>query len=243
MDDPACLDGAPWRGLGRRAAAVLGGPCEVCRQWSPTPFCGACVGLYGRPVPRCPGCAQPTPDGVLCPSCRNAPGPISRTIVAFDYAFPWDRTILALKFQARTDLAWPLAAAVARALDDTAGDALVDALVPVPLSDARLAERGFNQSLLLARCLSASRGVPVEGGVLQRPVDTAHQAVLSREERVRNLEGAFMIDPRGRPALAGRRIALVDDVVTTGATASAAARELLRGGARAVELWAVARTV
>lgn len=245
MDEPLRIDGTSWRRAWRRAAAAIGGPCDVCRQWSARPFCGPCLRLYAPAVRRCPGCAAPTGTGGRCAACRPGGSPVERTVVAFDYAFPWDRAILDLKFKARTELARPLADALLRALLGTAADTrgeAIDALVPVPLAPDRLAERGYNQSLLIARHLADALQVPVAPHWLLRPVATAHQTGLPREQRERNLRGAFMIDPRQRESLAGRRVALVDDVVTTGATAREAARELLRGGARAVELWAVART-
>jgi ComF family protein len=247
----------PWRlsrGSAHHAArrgwgAQLGGPCEVCRQWASQPFCGTCIGLYRRVVRRCPRCALPLQGVAGCGTCIGSEAAVERTVVAFDYAFPWDRAILDLKFHSRTDLAEPLAAALAQALQDDAQQQAcpapperVECLVPIPLAPARLAERGFNQTALLARQLSQRLGIPVVPQALLRPVDTAHQADLPRAQRALNLRGAFMFDPQQRAALAGKRVALVDDVVTTGATATAAARELLRVGIRSVEVWAVART-
>ena len=188
---------------------------------------------------------MPTPSGEACGSCASRPGPVARTVTAFDYAFPWDRAVQDLKFHARTQLARPLALALARALDSADGDGravgAVHGLVPIPLSPARLAERGYNQSLLLARQLSRALGIPVDSPLLQRPLDTAHQPGLSREQRTANLRGAFWVDSRLRSRLAGRDLALVDDVLTTGATTAEAARELLRAGARSVAVWVVAR--
>ena len=83
---------------------------------------------------------------------------------------------------------------------------------------------------------------PTAATLLQRPVERERQSGLTREARLRNLRGVFMVDPAQRQRLAGRHVALVDDVVTTGATAREAAAELLRAGAAQVELWAVART-
>ena len=107
---------------------------------------------------------------------------------------------------------------------------------------ARLSERGYNQAWELARRLGRSLGVAADPGLLWRPADQAHQADLNRAERQRNLRSAFMTDPRRRGELQGHRVALVDDVMTTGATAREAAAALLRGGAAAVDVWVVART-
>ncbi len=151
-----------------------------------------------------------------------------------------------LKFHDRTELARPLAQALAQAVLAAGATAAPPGaeeggLVPIPLSPARLAERGYNQSLLLARQLSRRLGLPVEEALLQRPIDTAHQPGLSREQRAANLRGAFWVDSRLHRHLAGRDLALVDDVLTTGATTAEAARELLRAGARSVAVWVVAR--
>ncbi len=171
---------------------------------------------------------------------------MASTVTAFDYGFPWDRAVQDLKFHDRTELARPLALALARAVRASGGPAAaagaaVHGLVPIPLSPARLAERGYNQSLLLARQLSRLLGLPLEEALLQRPIDTAHQPGLSREQRAANLRGAFWADSREHRRLAGRDLALVDDVLTTGATTAEAARELLRAGARSVAVWVVAR--
>jgi ComF family protein len=117
-----------------------------------------------------------------------------------------------------------------------------DLIVPVPLSPARLAERGYNQAWELARRLARSTGVPARADVLQRVLDTPHQADLNRAQRLLNPRGAFTVPTRRRAAVAGLRIALVDDVLTTGATAREAAQALLRAGAAAVDVWVVART-
>ena len=115
-------------------------------------------------------------------------------------------------------------------------------MLPVPLSAARLQERGFNQSWELARRLGRIFGLTCLADLLQRPVDTAHQVDLSLQERDRNLRGAFMVTPGQHQKVAGRRVAVVDDVMTTGATLREATRTLLLAGASSVDVWAVART-
>jgi ComF family protein len=118
----------------------------------------------------------------------------------------------------------------------------VDRVVPVPLSPQRLAQRGFNQAWEVARRVASALGVPADATALLRPIDTAHQADLPREQRAVNLRGAFMVATGARAALQGRRIALVDDVMTTGATAREATAALLRGGAASVQVWTLTRT-
>jgi ComF family protein len=154
-----------------------------------------------------------------------------------------------LKFAGRTELAGPLGEALAGRIRQACADdpvpsenTQVDWVLPVPLSPARLAERGYNQALLLARHVARALGVPLDTEALLRPIDAPHQADLTREQRINNLRGVFMVDPKARPRIQNRRVALVDDVITTGSTAIEASRELLRAGAQAVEVWAVART-
>jgi ComF family protein len=134
-----------------------------------------------------------------------------------------------------------LAQALHVAVRRAAGEA-PDLVLPVPLSATRLAERGYNQAWELARRVARLAALPARADVLLRPLDTAHQADLNRAARQHNLRQAFMVDPRQRAAVQGRRVALVDDVMTTGATVREAAAALKRAGAAAVQVWVLART-
>jgi len=115
-------------------------------------------------------------------------------------------------------------------------------LLPVPLARERLRERGYNQAWELARRLGRHLRIATTPALLQRSRDTAHQIGMTRAERERNLRDAFWIEPTERIQLQGRAVALIDDVLTTGATAHAAALALTRAGATAVDVWVVART-
>jgi ComF family protein len=216
--------------------------CEVCRQWGRSALCTDCVARFALLQPRCARCGLrlglPTP---CCGEClRDAP-PFDRTVCVADYGFPWDALIGAFKFQGRAELAAALAARLVAAVQ--AGDAPPpQCVLAVPLSPRRLAERGYNQAWELARRVAAALHLPADASLLQRPLETAHQAELGRSDRQRNLRTAFMVDPRRRDAVQGRRVALVDDVMTTGATAREAAAVLLRAGAAAVDIWVLART-
>ncbi|MFO1285492.1 MAG: ComF family protein [Rubrivivax sp.] len=212
------------------------------------------------------------------PVSRELP-PYERTVCALEYGFPWDRLISAFKFNRRVELAGALAALLADAIErDEAASAMQASqgppaahaaqpdrtprrlVVPVPLSPARLAERGFNQAWELARRVARRRGLASEAQALQRVLDAPAQATLaSRAERERNLRNAFAPAPlpphvqaaasAASPASAwaagaawlGATWPLVD-VMTTGATAREAAAALLRAGARSVHLWVLART-
>jgi ComF family protein len=216
--------------------------CEVCRHWCSRAVCGDCLTRFATATARCARCGlrigTPAP---ACGACLREPPPFEHTACAVDYGFPWDRLIGEFKFNAREELAGPLAQMLADAVSATALP-LADLVLPIPLSPPRLAERGFNQAWELARHAARQLECPASSQILLRPADTAHQAELSRAERQRNLVGAFMVDPRRRAAIQGLRVALVDDVMTTGATAREAAATVLRAGAKAVDLWMLART-
>ncbi|MFO1273840.1 MAG: ComF family protein [Rubrivivax sp.] len=221
---------------------ALPSQCEVCRAWNGHRLCDDCVSRFGAPRPRCVACALPVPAGVeRCGECLRDPPPFEHTVCAADYGFPWDRLVSAFKFDAQVDLAGPLAGRLAAAVR-AAGRPLPDLVLPVPLAPRRLAERGYNQAWELARRVARDLGLPAQADALARPLETAHQADLPRAERMRNLRAAFVVEPRARGRLAARRVALVDDVLTTGATAREATRALLAAGAAAVQVWVLART-
>jgi len=144
------------------------------------------------------------------------------------------------------DLKYEAALANARVLGTLLGNAVVrqqlggavDVIVPMPLHVERRVERGFNQSHEIGRFAAQQVGLPCEPGLLRRARATRPQVGLARNERIENLRDAFRAEGRG---VKGRRVALLDDVVTTGSTAAEAARALLDAGAAAVDVWAVAR--
>lgn len=155
--------------------------------------------------------------------------------------FPWNVLIADFKFHDQPELARVLAERLAQAVAHSKMPA-PDIVIPVPLAADRRTERGYNQAWELARRAARLRGVPARADVLLRHQGGAHQAQLKRAERLRNLAGSFKVSPTARAAIDGQRVALVDDVLTTGATAEAAARALRSAGAAAVDLWVLART-
>lgn len=237
---PAFLPHAWTRTLSPLRALRVPGQCEVCRAWQHARLCERCVQRFAPARPRCRQCALPLAGGAeRCGDCVRDPPPFEHTACVADYAFPWDGLVAAFKFRGRVELAGPLAALLARA---AAALPAPDLVCPVPLSPARLAERGYNQAWELARRAARPRALAARADTLLRPLDTAHQADLPRAERLRNLRQAFVVHPARRATLAGRRVALVDDVFTTGATARAAALALRQAGAAAVDVWVIART-
>lgn len=199
-------------------------------------LCGDCADRLPRhSAPACPVCALPTLGGETCGACLQRPPAFSRTLAAFDYAFPVDALLHAFKYAGRL----PAAEALARPLADLARNRpLPDALVPMPLHPQRLKERGFNQAMELARALSRQLGVPALPDACTRRRNTLPQAGLPWKERRRNLRGAFDC----RRDFTGKRLAIVDDVMTTGATVGELAKTLKKAGAE-VEVWVVARTL
>ena len=221
--------------------------CELCRQWATgDALCGDCNARFAAPRWRCARCALPTGTAVArCGGCLGAhEPPFDATVAAVDYGFPWDGLVQAFKFNGRVELADALAARLAAAVAaaQEAGLPGVDLVLPVPLAPERLAERGYNQAWELARRVARARSLPADDTLLLRPVETAHQTGQTRAGREANLARAFMAEPTRRAVLAGRTVALVDDVMTTGATVAAAARELRRAGAASVQVWVFART-
>jgi ComF family protein len=216
--------------------------CGVCRGWARARLCAPCLERCAAARPRCSACAIGVPVGAaLCGACVLSSPPFAHTIAAVDYAFPWSRLITAFKFRAALDLAPALASLLADAVrrSDVPRPAL---LLPVPLSAERLAERGMNQAWELARRIGARLKIEAHGYVLRRLIDTPHLADLPRAQRAARIRGAFGIAPGQAQHLRGRVVALVDDVMTSGATAAEAARMLRAGGASEVHVWVVART-
>lgn len=217
--------------------ALLPQDCAVCA--APTVdglICAACTPLLTRLAPCCPRCALPSPGGNLCGACISQPPHFDRTIAATSYAFPLDRLMLAYKYHAMlayaalfTDM---LSAAIGAADD-------VDLVIPMPLHADKLRDRGFNQAHEMARRIAPRLGVRVDAFAATRVKPTTVQADLPLEARARNVRNAFSASA----AVMGRRVAVVDDVMTTGATLDELARTLKAHGAIRVENWIVARAL
>ena len=223
-----------------RAAIALALPqrCALCtRECGRACLCESCAGALAPAGPACPRCAVPTPAGAVCGRCLARPPAFDAAIAAGLYAFPLDRLVMRLKYAADLPLAAALGTLLARAAAAAGAIGRVDALVPMPLAASRQRVRGCNQAREIAKALSRASGLPIARGLL-RVRHGAPQAALPWRERVRNVRGAFATSS----AFNGMRVALVDDVMTTGATASAAAAALRRAGAAHVEAWVVART-
>jgi ComF family protein len=214
--------------------------CAVCHAWPAQPVCEACVTRFAQPCPRCTTCALPVPAGVArCGACVVQAPPLDRCLTAVTYAYPWSGCIGRFKFQQSPGWAGTLATLLRST--PWAEHALERAhrVLPVPLSADRLRERGFNQALELARRLAPHKTDP---HLLLRIRHTAAQSQLPRAQRLRNVAGAFAIDPLRSDALRGQRVVLVDDVMTSGASLFAAAAALRAAGAAHITALVLART-
>jgi len=217
--------------------------CAICHAWPSSAVCDGCVGLFAQPRPRCRTCAISLPAPLTqCGACLRDRSPLTSVTAAVDYAYPWANLVRDFKFHA--DIAWARSfARIMRSAPwvDPAIDA-ADWIVPMPLSAQRLRERGFNQSSLLARALRPTQSGSVREDILVRMVDTAAQSSLPHRERQANVAKAFAVDPAQFGSLRGKKLLIVDDVMTTGASLHAAARALAHAGAADLAAVVFART-
>lgn len=215
--------------------------CRVCDQRvsQGPPLCAACRNRLPANERGCPLCAQPdTGSGPICGACQRHPPAFDGVYAPWHYTAPIDEWIRQFKYSDQISLARLLTDLTGADLAPKLGEWGTDALVPVPLHRQRLAQRGYNQAALLARPLARAHGLELLPQALQRTRATTPQATLPDGRRGSNVRGAFRAHPQ---TVAGRRVALVDDVVTSGATAEAAAQALLEAGAASVTVIAVAR--
>jgi ComF family protein len=190
--------------------------------------------------PRCAACdASVTRLAAFCPSCASTVEPSGNADAAFVYGGAVAQAIVRLKYAARPDLARPLGDLLWRAVAPRAASLQGSLVVPVPLHPSRLAERGYNQSSLLARRVARRLGAPFAPLALARAHDTPKQATLDRAARLANVAGAFRTREPGR--VHGRAVLLVDDVSTTGATLDACTHALQAAGAGPVATAVLAR--
>jgi ComF family protein len=215
------------------ASVLFGGSCFLCRGAARALICGACDADLPRLArPLCPRCALHSPRGEVCGLCLSQTPAYDATQAALAYEFPADALVQALKFRGELALARLLAGYLAERLHA----ARVDLVVPVPLSTERLRRRGYNQAVEIARHVSGGK---LELTLCERTREAPPQMELPFDARQRNVRGAF----RCTGSLDGATVAVVDDVMTTGATLDEIARTLKRAGALRVVNWVVARTL
>jgi ComF family protein len=218
---------------------MLGAPvCLLCGTSAPCEgLCRDCREALPRlPRERCPTCASPSPGSLKCGRCLAHPPALDWIGAAVAYTFPVDGLVQTLKYRHHLAAATVLGHLLADAVKDAPRPQV---LIPVPLGAQRLRERGFNQSLEIARVVSRRLSLAVDADGFRRIRDTPPQASLAFEERAKNVRRAFVCDVE----LAGARVALVDDVITTGASLNECAKALRKAGASEVVGWVAARTL
>jgi ComF family protein len=213
-------------------------PCVLCCTMSHDGlWCAACdATLPYFDVPHCPVCALPTPGGEVCGHCLTQPPLFSRTTAVFGYSFPLDKLIQGMKYGEQLALAHAFAKKLVQRIDRSC---LPDYVIAMPLHPAKLRERGFNQSLLLAATVARELKIELLPNTCQRVRDTPPQSNLPWKERKKNMRNAFFCNMD----LTGKRVALVDDVLTTGASLNALAAAAAKKGAIQISAWVVARTL
>jgi ComF family protein len=239
---------APWRAVfGRALDVALPRLCPACRELvGDDGLCASCWSKLSLIAP--PFCERlgipfaydPGP-GVLSMQAITDPPAYHRARAAVRYDEIARTLVHALKYGDRLDLAPLMGRWMARAGRELLRGA--DALVPVPLHWRRLWARRFNQSAALAKSISAESGVPVANSALKRIKATAQQVGLTQSERAENVQAAFRVPAEGKADVVGRKLVLIDDVLTSGATADTCARTLLRAGANSVDVVVFARVV
>jgi ComF family protein len=220
---------------GRIGRLLFSGSCYLCRGEAADILCTRCHADLPRLAGEfCPRCALASPRGAVCGRCLTQSPQYDATVAALAYDFPADILVQALKF--RGELA--LAPFLGELLSTCVTGRNVDCIVPVPLSSARLRERGYNQALEIGRAVAGAARARLAPELCERARDTPAQMQLPLAGRAKNVRGAFHC-PR---LVAGAKVAVLDDVMTTGATLDEIAATLKRAGAARVENWVVART-
>ncbi len=215
--------------------------CLLCQARAPAgkDLCAACDQSLPRVQGACLRCGAPgaaVGTSAVCGECQQHPPAYDATRAVFRYAAPVDRLIQHLKYHGRLELSRVLGGYLAQhllALDDP----LPDVMLPVPLHVSRLRHRGYNQSLEIARCVGRELRIPLDRQGARRIRATAPQMELPRDQRRKNMRGAFEVNE----AFRGQRVAIVDDVMTSGHTVHALAECLCHNGAKEVRVWVVAR--
>jgi ComF family protein len=214
--------------------------CLLCEARSRDDFCNSCRNsLPHLSQGICIVCSLPLQESRICGACLANPPAFDRSIAALEYMFPVDAMLQRLKYGASLAMARVLADLLIARIDSSSSLALPDFIVPMPLHPNRLRERGFNQAMEIGRRVSKKTGIALLPDVCRRIRHTPSQTGLPWKEREQNIRGAFICEAE----LEGKRIAILDDVMTTGATLNELAKVLRKRGATHVSGWVVARTL
>lgn len=212
--------------------------CILCGVTSHEDLCPPCSGDLPRlPEPHCQVCLWPVAESGICGACLSSPPAFTRSIAAVRYAFPVDALIQSLKYRANLTLA-PVLARLLLARIETLS-CKPDLLIPMPLHPLRLRERGFNQAMEIARWIAGRMNLTLLPDACRRIKHTQPQMELPWQQRRKNIRKAFECSMD----LRGKHIAVVDDVMTTGATLNELATTLRKQGATEISNWVIARTL
>jgi ComF family protein len=224
----------------QKLATAAPSRCAICGAWPASALCPACIARFATPQPRCRRCALPVPPGIsICGGCVREAPPLDACYAAVSYGYPWSGLVARFKFQGEPGWAGSLAGLMRGVPQVEHELAAADIVLPMPLAATRLAERGFNQALQLARELAPAK---TASSLLLRVRNTGTQAALDKAARQANVKGAFGIEPLRHAELRGKAVLLVDDVMTSGASLHAAAQAVREAGAARVSAVVLART-
>ena len=201
-------------------------------------LCEKCLQLISLNATCCEICARPLTQNLVCGQCQKIPPFFDRALTPLLYVDPVDRFLCGLKYREQFSFA-RFAAGVMTNHALKTGQKAPDMICPVPMTSKTLRKRGFNQSAFIGQLIAWQLGIPMSSNLILKTRDTAHQSDLKAKERQNNLKGAFECKRQVR----GRHIVIVDDVLTTGATANEISKTLKKYGASRVDIWTCARTV
>ncbi len=212
-------------------------PCRLCgAHCKQHALCNACIKDLPFLGPACPRCAMPTTNSQLCGKCLHNPPQQDLSFSLFHYQEPIRRLIADFKYHDKLYLSQLFSQLMTEQLKKSP---LPQCLIPIPLHSKRLRQRGYNQSLELAKSISTQLNIPVNNDYLKRIINTEPQASLPFKQRKNNIQHAFSLIDANIPP----HIAIIDDVLTTGHTANAAAKLLRQQGVETIEVWTIARTI
>lgn len=211
--------------------------CILCLATTQDLWCAACEQDILIAINRCPVCAKSSPYSLTCGDCLKTKPAYSNTTVLFQYQYPAEWLIKAFKFQDQAALAVPFAQLIAHKRMAVTDCRLPEIVIPMPLHKKRQQQRGYNQSQLLADQIARQCGLKVDSTLCLRIKNTEPQSTLPRAKRRENIRNAFVLT--GKPIF--NHIAIVDDVITTGATVNELASLFKKAGCQTIEIWAIAR--
>lgn len=210
--------------------------CSLCLQLDDGGFCDPCQQLLPWTTLCCERCSVAMKEPGICGHCQNSKSPWDRLLAACHYRDPVARHLQLLKYHGRLHHATALGTMLALYVIKN-GDSMPQALIPVPLHPSRLRQRGYNQADLLAQQVGSMLSIPVDRSLLKRVHNTPSQTTLDESQRAKNMQNAFAVNAMGRYDA----VAVIDDVITSGATMHAACIQLRRSGIAELNGWAIAR--